>query len=81
MARSPIAVAATLDPNRLSQRGGDLVVLVTFAPFDLTDYGFSPPTWIVLQPMLSSTWRVEPWRNGPLPAHFITLLNAAGIPT
>jgi hypothetical protein len=81
MARSPIAVTATFDRDRPSQRGGDLVVLVAFAAFDLTDYGFSPPTWVVTQPMLSSEWRVEPWRAGPLPAHFTTLLNVAGIPT
>ena len=38
MAHSPIAVTATLDPNRPSQRGGDLTVLVAFSQL-LTTHG------------------------------------------
>ncbi len=79
MAGSPIAVAATRHPNALLRRGGDFEALVAFAPFGVMDFWFSPPTWVVTQPMQSSDWRVEPWRNGPLPAQFTTLLRVAGI--
>lgn len=80
MAGSPIAVAATLDPDQLTRRGGDLTVLVAFAPFDLSDYWFSPPTWTVTQRMmLAADWHVERWRGGSLPPHFVTLLRAAQI--
>jgi hypothetical protein len=76
-----IAFAATRDPNALSHRGGDLVVLVAFArsdQSDLSDLWFNPPTWVVTQPMLTSAWRVEPRRDGNLPAHFLALLGHAG---
>jgi hypothetical protein len=79
MAGSPLSVTATLDPSRPTQYGGAFVALVAFAPFDETDLWFSPPTGVATQRMLSSDWRVEPWRGGSLPAHFVTLLRATGI--
>ncbi len=79
MAGSPVAVTATLDPDRPAQLGGDFEALVAFAPFGVTDFWFGPPTWIVTLPMFSSDYRVQPWRGGSLPAHFVKLLRAAGI--
>lgn len=78
-ADSPVAVAATLDPNRPSQRGGDWVVVVSFAPFGDEDIWMNPPTWVVTQTMLSSNWTIEPWRTGTLPPRFVELLRSAGI--
>jgi hypothetical protein len=81
MAGSPIVVTATRDPDAQSRRGGDLEVLVAFAPpADDSDLWFNPPAWIVTRTMLTNDWRVDPWRGDRLPAHFLTLLRAAGLP-
>jgi hypothetical protein len=78
-ARSAVVVVATRDPERLSQRGGDMVVLVAFERWDDSDLWFDPPTWVVTQGMLSDRWRVEPWTGSDLPAHFVALLRQAGV--
>jgi len=79
MADSPIAVTATLDPDRLNQRGGDTAVLVGFAPIGVGTEMWSPRVWLATQRMLSSVWLVDVWREGPLPDHFIALMQANGL--
>lgn len=79
MADSPIAVTATLDPDRPSQRGGDTAILVGFAPIGGQTEMWSPGIWLTTQGMLSSVWLVEVWREGPLPDHFIALMRANGL--
>jgi hypothetical protein len=79
-ARSSVAVAAIRDPEAILRRGGDLVVLVSFAPdgFAGQDLWFSPPTWAVTLGGVGSAPTVEPWRETTLPVAFLTLLRQSG---
>lgn len=79
MAVSPIAVADVREEGSMTRRGGDFVTLVSFEPVGDEDLWMNPPTWVVTQPMLSQEMRIEPWRGGPLPAHFVRLLRSAGL--
>lgn len=79
MAASPVAVADVRDEGGTTFRGGDFVALVSFQPVGDEDLWMNPPTWIVTEPMFSQEMRVEPWRDGPLPAHFVSLLRSAGL--
>lgn len=76
---SPVAVATTTDPGALSQRGGDTVVVIGFAPPSADSELWSPSVWRATRPMFTSSWRVEEWGNGRLPAHFRALMREAGL--
>lgn len=79
MVNAPIAVTATLHPNQLSRRGGDMEVLVGFAPPAGDSDVWSPSAWLATRGMLSSVWRVGVWREGPLPDHFLALMRENGL--
>jgi hypothetical protein len=78
-ATSPIAVVATLDPNALARRGGDLTLVVAFQRLPDVDVWMDPPTWIVTRTFMTQDWWIAPWRNRDLPAHFQRLLIADGV--
>jgi hypothetical protein len=78
-AASRIAVVATLDPQALRRRGGDLTLVVAFERLPDADAWMDPPTWIVTRTFTSEDWWIAPWRNRDLPEHFQRLLVADGV--
>jgi len=78
-AASPIAVVATLEPDALARRGGDLTLVVAFQRLPDADVWMDPPTWIVTRTFSTQDWWIAPWRNRDLPAHFQRLLVADGV--
>lgn len=75
LAGSPVAVADVLEEGSTLRRGGGIEVLVSFAAVGEE----SMQTWLVTWPMWPESMRVERWQGGPLPEHFLRLLELAGL--